>query len=303
LLTVHPLQLFGKHEPPSRHFFKCSFYGRVSCFCRALLSLGCFLTVHVRTQRHTRRTLESQFGFLRSANHVKPAALMSLAMTRLLPVGVMVSPDASVGGPTAKIGRPWTPVGRRVRGALMRETKKALGRRKRPRALGLERVRSLANSSDRRQAANFGQKSPWRRTEGLRPPSCSLRQIGSCRKRCVQIAPAGSSGGFLAPSPPAEAHQARQSRTSNIAVSFERGPLSTRWRRTGWLRRQDSNLCISESDPRCGSSAVSADTLHTSGLLRSRSERPCDCRAPINPRNSRRLIMTSADRFEARKDP
>jgi hypothetical protein len=43
---------------------------------------------------------------------------------------------------------------------IRQATKKALGRRKRPRALGLERVRSLANSSDRRQPAIFGQKKP-----------------------------------------------------------------------------------------------------------------------------------------------
>jgi hypothetical protein len=38
--------------------------------------------------------------------------------------------------------------------------KKALGRRKRPRALGLERVRSLAIHANRRQPAIFGQKKP-----------------------------------------------------------------------------------------------------------------------------------------------
>src|SRR4029077_8055553 len=43
---------------------------------------------------------------------------------------------------------------------IRQATKKALGRRKRPRALGLERVRSLANSSDPRQPAIFGQKKP-----------------------------------------------------------------------------------------------------------------------------------------------
>jgi hypothetical protein len=48
----------------------------------------------------------------------------------------------------------------RCRAAQRADTKKALGRRKRPRALGLERVQSLANSSDRRQPAIFGQKKP-----------------------------------------------------------------------------------------------------------------------------------------------
>jgi hypothetical protein len=55
-LPVNPLHLFGKHQPTARHFFKCSFYGRICCFCRALLGLGRFLSVDVRTQRHTRQT-------------------------------------------------------------------------------------------------------------------------------------------------------------------------------------------------------------------------------------------------------
>jgi hypothetical protein len=112
LLTVHPLQLFGKHEPTSRHFFKCSFYGRVCCFCRALLSLGRFLTVHVRTQRHTGRTLEPQIRFLRSPNHVKPAALISLGHDRRLRGASWQVPTRRWGAPapprrSGAPGPPW----------------------------------------------------------------------------------------------------------------------------------------------------------------------------------------------------
>ncbi len=36
--------------------------------------------------------------------------------------------------------------------------------------------------------------------------------------------------------------------TSRHRAVFERPSYVTRWRRTGWLGREDSNLCISESE-------------------------------------------------------
>jgi hypothetical protein len=36
--------------------------------------------------------------------------------------------------------------------------------------------------------------------------------------------------------------------TSRCRAVFERSSYVTRWRRTGWLGRRDSNLCISKSD-------------------------------------------------------
>jgi hypothetical protein len=79
-------------------------------------------------------------------------------------------PDASVGGPTAKIGRPWTPMVRRVRGPLTRGTKK--GPRPKEAAKGLRtRTRSKPRKFKRSSATSkfWTKKSPRRRTEGLRP--------------------------------------------------------------------------------------------------------------------------------------
>ena len=81
-LPVNPLNLFGKHQPTARHFFKCSFYGRACCFCRALLGLGRFLSVDVRTQRHTRQTPDRRsrsFG----APPIPMAAWLPASPTRL----------------------------------------------------------------------------------------------------------------------------------------------------------------------------------------------------------------------------
>jgi hypothetical protein len=39
-----------------------SVHGWVSCVFRPLLGLGRFLSIHVRTQRHTGRTLEPRLG-------------------------------------------------------------------------------------------------------------------------------------------------------------------------------------------------------------------------------------------------
>ena len=40
--------------------------------------------------------------------------------------------------------------------------------------------------------------------------------------------------------------------SSRYRAVFERPSYVTRWRRTGWLGRRDSNLCISKSDLRYG---------------------------------------------------
>jgi hypothetical protein len=108
-----------------------------------------------------------------SSGRPASGALISLAML----VGVMqvlarrwVAPPRRSGAP----GPPWAT----GRGLLMQGTKKALGRRKRPRALGLERVRSLANSSDRRQPAIFLDENRCR----SRPPEAQAHIVcGSYR--------------------------------------------------------------------------------------------------------------------------
>jgi hypothetical protein len=71
-------------------------------------------------------------------------------------------------------------------------------------------VRSLAKSSDRRQSANFGQKSPRWRTEGLRPPSYRARFGKSVLPQTMCADCAESSGDLLPSSPPAEKATARQ---------------------------------------------------------------------------------------------
>jgi hypothetical protein len=43
-------------------------------------------------------------------------------------------------------------------------------------------------------------------------------------------------------------HRGRFYETTRYRAIFERPSYVTRWRRTGWLGRRDSNLCISESE-------------------------------------------------------
>jgi hypothetical protein len=51
--------------------------------------------------------------------------------------------------------------------------------------------------------------------------------------------------------------------TSRYRAVFERPSYVTRWRRTGWLGRQDSNLCISDrNSPRLSAWAAGFEPLH-----------------------------------------
>src|SRR5262249_53868400 len=68
LLSFNPLHLLSKSAQSSFYFFECPFRERVFRFHRALLGRGRLLSVFVRTQRHTGRTLERRVSSSDSPN-------------------------------------------------------------------------------------------------------------------------------------------------------------------------------------------------------------------------------------------